>query len=81
MEGTETDTQPSILSTPAATLKLRLSPGLSVTNVRVMFGKPYEICTHCLLRCNYHEVWRTTDGRLRVFYVNELVEKWAVEPT
>ena len=75
------ETQKSVLSTPAVTLKLRLSAGMPLTQVHLMFGKPYERCSFRLLGCDQHEVWRTSEGRLRVFYIGQKVEKWAVEPT
>ena len=70
----------SLLPTPAAALKKRLAPGISIAEVHRMFGKPYEECRWPLLRCDHHEVWRTVEGRLRVFYMDDKVEKWAVEP-
>jgi hypothetical protein len=70
------------LSTPLSALKTRLSAGMSIEDVHKMFGEPHEKDRYSLLGCDYHEVWTTVDGDLRVFYApDKKVEAWAVEPS
>lgn len=71
--------QISRLSTPARQLKAKLADGMPIEQVHGMFGEPHVRNEWKLLGCDYHEVWNTIEGRLRVFYIDKKVEKWAVE--
>jgi ankyrin repeat protein len=68
------------LTTSASALTARLSEGMSIEDVHKAFGEPHHKNRYSLLRCDYHEVWISVDGRLRVFYSpSKTVAKWAVE--